>query len=178
LKCRLKVRTKGGVQSVTTNITEITSLIPDMESRTVLNNMSSGIVLNFMMQLASISYATRALFLGDVHLDSNVAVVDNRPAGQSSFLEIQVGSGAVPEFVWGDVLQGIEGMSHNVTAALLTLQLGTMSANCSFDHQVVIYQYSSFALWAPYGVSNCSFLSCYDLTFFPIMFYRRPWPLL
>jgi hypothetical protein len=97
-------------------------------------------------------------------------------------LEIQVGftrdDGGALQFVWGDVLKGIEEMSHNVTAALLTLQLGTMSAECFFDQQVVVYQYSSFALWVPYGVSNFSLLSCYDLTFFPIMFYRRPWALL
>jgi hypothetical protein len=39
-----------------------------------------------------------------------------------------------PERV-GDVLKGIEEMSHNVTAGLLTLQLGNMSSNCSFDRQ-------------------------------------------
>ena len=136
-------------------------------------------MLNFWMQIAGISYATEALFFGSAFVYLNNDVVDNRRvAGQPSSLEIQVGSnGAISEFVWGDVLKGIEEMSHNVTAALLTLQLGTMSANCSFDQQVA-YQYSPIELWAPYGVSNCSLLRCYDLTFSPINFYRQPWALL
>jgi hypothetical protein len=63
-----------------------------------------------------------------------------------------------PERV-GDVLKGIEEMSPNVTAGLLTLQLGNMSSNCSFDRQgfgqgVQFYQYTSLALWVPYGVST------------------------
>jgi hypothetical protein len=67
-------------------------------------------------------------------------------------------------------LKGIEEMSHNVTAALLTLQLGTMSANCFFDQQVVVYQYSSFALWAPYGVSNCFYSHVMISPFPPLCF--------
>ena len=79
---------------------------------------------------------------------------DTRPPGQPSFLDIPVGSDASePQFVWGDVLKGIEEMSYNVTAALLSLHLGTMSAECFFDHQDVVYRYSSVALWVPYGVS-------------------------
>jgi len=136
----------------------MTSPIPDVENITVINNISSD-MLNFWMQLAAVSYATETLFFGSAFVYLNNDLVDNRRvAGQPSFLEIQDGSnGAISEFVWGDVLKGIEEMSHNVTAALLTLQLGTMSANCSFDQQVV-YQYSSFTLWVPYGVSNCSSL--------------------
>ena len=138
------------------------SPIPDVEDRTFVNTVSSDMLLNFWMQLAAISSATEALFLGSVLLESNnYTLLDNRRAGQPSFGEIlQIGSdGAVSQFVWGDVLKGVEEMSHNVTAALLTLQLGRMNANCSFDRQYVVYRYSSFALWAPYGVSNCSLLS-------------------
>jgi hypothetical protein len=69
--------------------------------------------------------------------------------------------------VWGDVLKGIEEMSHNVTAGLLTMQLGTMSANCSIDHlNVQFYQYSSRDLWAPYGVSTMLY-SHVSITPFP-----------
>ena len=158
----------------------MSSLMPDLKNRTFIDNISSATALNFWMQLGSISYATQALFLGNAFLQSDVFLSDYRRAGQPSFLQIQAGSnsGAVSELVWGDVVNGIERMSHNVTAALLTLQLGTMSAKCSVDHQAVVYQYSSFALWAPYGVSSFSLLSCYDLTFSPVMFYRQPWALL
>jgi len=56
-------------------------------------------------------------------------------------------------YSWGDVLKGIEEMSHNVTTALLTLPLGTTSANCTFYSQVVAYQYTPFVLWVPYGTA-------------------------
>ena len=144
----------------------MTSPIPDVTNGSlVVSNISSGMV-NFWMQLASISYATQALFLGSAVLEfgaSSTFLKDDRRADQPSFLQIPVESdGTDSEFVWGDVLKGIEEMSHNVTAGLLTLQLGTMSSVCFFDQQVVVYQYCSFALWAPYGVST-ALSSCDDL---------------
>jgi len=48
--------------------------------------------------------------------------------------------GAFTEYVWGDVLKGIENFLHNVTAGLLTLQLGTMKAVCFCDEKIVVYQ--------------------------------------
>jgi len=152
---------KGGVQSVTTKITQMTSLIPDVtDPEVVFGNDTSK--LDFWMQLASISYATQALFLGSivrtVASGATVTVKDTRPAGQPSFLDIyyqQREFGLL--YSWGDVLKGIEEISHNVTAALLSLSLGTINANCSFDQQDVVYQYTPFALWVPYGVSNFFF---------------------
>ena len=80
--------------------------------------------------------------------------------GQPPFLEVRVSptDNDKFEYIWGDVLKGIEEMSHNVSAMLLTLPLGTMSSNCSFDLQDVVYQYSSSALWVPYGASDLSLL--------------------
>jgi hypothetical protein len=120
-------------------------------------------MFNFRLQVTALAYATQKLFLGDAVLNStalqltnsSTALTNNWPDGLPSFLELRVGSDpSDTQFIWGDVLKGIEEMSHNVTAALLTLQLGTMSAKCFFDRQVVVYQYSSFALWVPYGVSD------------------------
>jgi hypothetical protein len=84
-----------------------------------------------------------------------------------SFLEVQGVQGA-EVYIWGDVLEGIKEMAHNVTAALLTLPLGNMRSECSYE--LAVYQYSPFALWVPYGVSNFSLLSCYNLTFSPLRF--------
>jgi hypothetical protein len=128
-------------------------------------------MLNFWLQLASISYATQALFLGSAVVEETMLIDNRKVPGQPSFLDINVGNGVDgTEFSWGDVLNGIEEMSQNVTAAFLTLSLGTMGANCSFDQQVVVYRYNSVALWVPYGVSNFSLLSSYDLTFSPLCF--------
>ena len=160
---------KGGVQSVTTSITQTTSPIPDVTDATLVSKNDP--MLNFWLQLASISYATQELFLGSTVLEETM-LRDNRTiTGQPSFLDINFGDHVdSTTFSWGDVLKGIEEMSHNVTAALLTLSLGTMSAECSFDQQVVVYQYTPFALWVPYGVSNFALLSSYDLTFSPLCF--------
>jgi hypothetical protein len=157
LKYKLKVQTKAGVQSVTTNITQITSPLPNVNSAAFANSTSDD-MFNFLNQLASISYATQALFLGSAFLTYSPGgtwLNDTRPSGQPSFLEIPVGHNIGMQFVWGDVLKGIEEMSHNVTVGLLTLQLGTMRSNCSFDQQdVQVYRYSSRDLWVPYGVST------------------------
>jgi len=126
-----------------------------------------------LVHLIAISNATQGLLLGQTVLHSEAPLttsgINNSLGFQPSFLQKPLGIDGT-QFVWGDVLKGIEEMSHNVTAGLLTLQLGTTSANCSFDQQVVIYQYNSFALWAPYGVSHFSSLSCYDFTFLPLCF--------
>ena len=110
------------------------------------------------MQLVSLYYATRALFMGTiVNSDSNGALVTTI-TGQPSFLEIVPNSNVGPAvIVWGDVLKGIEEMSKNVTAALLTLQLGNISSTCFYDQQTLIYRYDSFALWVPYGVESLLF---------------------
>jgi len=106
---------------------------------------------HLLNQLAAISYATWAPLLGqavllqsDPYLYRNDSIsttsfVDNRPVFQPSFLEIWLGDAIHPGFIWGDVLKGVEEMLYNVTAVLLTLNLETMSANCSFDHQAVVY---------------------------------------
>jgi hypothetical protein len=159
---------KGGVQSVMANIMQIMAPIPDLTNRTFVSNISSD-MLNFWMQLESIVNATRQLFLTASTLETNYSIApgsleDSWPAGHPSFLEVhwqEVGSDdSGTQFIWGDVMKGIEETSHNVTAALLTLQLGMMWSNCSFDQlEVVVYQYTSFVLWVPYGVSNFSLLS-------------------
>jgi hypothetical protein len=122
-------------------------------------------VFNFWMQLASISYATQALLLGHVTLNERNGLL----AGQPSFLDINAHQHQV-DYSWGDVSKGIEELSHNVTAALLKLSLGTLNTTCSFDNSVVAYQYIPFDLWVPYGVSIFSLLSSHNLTFSPLCF--------
>ena len=93
----------------------------------------------------------------------------------SKFLQVQSTNGSDSNssnwvYIWGDVLKVVEEMSHNVTAALLTLPLGTMDAQCFSDYQAEVYRYRPFVLWVPYGVCFFSSLSCYDLTFSPFCF--------
>ena len=122
----------------------------------------------FQLQLISIAWATQDLFLGQLYLKS-LRVGDSwgstLQAMQFSFLEMQIPRDGLSQFIWGDVLKGIEEMSHNVTAGLLTLRLGNISSECFFP--IVAYEYSPFTLWVPYGVSNCSLLLWYSFTFSP-----------
>ena len=110
------------------------------------------------MQLVSLYYATRALFIGTIVNSENIGAFFTTITGQPSFLEIVPNNNVGPAvIVWGDVLKGIEEMSRNVTAALLTLQLGNISSTCFYDQQTVIYRYDSFVLWVPYGVESLLF---------------------
>ena len=123
-------------------------------------------------RVAEISIATALLF-STIASDQRT---EDWPAGWPSFLDVRGTNGTnlhTPNglvYVWGDVLKGIEEMSHNVTATLLTLPLGTMDAQCFSDYQAEVYRYRSSVLWVPYGVGRFTFLSCYDLTFFPLCF--------
>ena len=69
------------------------------------------------MQLASISYVTQALFLATVTTENNI---DSMPAGQPSFLDIN-GDPSLrdPVYTSGDVLKGIEQVSHNALISLI-----------------------------------------------------------
>jgi hypothetical protein len=131
----------------------VTSPIPDVSNKTLVSaNINNG-SFGLWMQLASLSYSIQALLIGTAFVTTfNIPIVTTQ-ATQASFLSMPVVSGSeTPQYVWGDVLAGIEEFSHNVTAALLTLQLGTMNTTCHFDYQVVVYQYNRRALWVPYGV--------------------------
>ena len=153
------------------NITEITSPIPSYTG-TVFNN-STVHMQSVWYSLAAIFYAMEALFIDEVYLSQNKSLVYNLPrASQPAFLDIQV-VGDYPQCIWGDVLKGIEELSHNFTASLLTMPFGTMITDCDFYYQDVVYQYSPVTLWVPYGISHFSLLSLYNLTI-----YRRPWALL
>ena len=111
------------------------------------------------VSLMDIFYAMEALIIGDVFFYKNETLIYSLRASQPAFLDIQIVED-YPQFIWGDVLKGIEELSHNYTASLLTLPFGTMITDCDFYYRDVVYQYNSVALWAPYGVSHFSLLSC------------------
>ena len=130
-KFRLKVQTEGGVQYVTTNITQMTSPVPFIDPLTTS--------LDLRTRVAQISIATATHFC----TTTSDAWNKNWPAGHPSFLKVQSTQGSDGNsslvYVWGDVLKGIEEISHNVTAALLTLPLGKMNVSCFYDHKFVVY---------------------------------------
>ena len=120
------------------------------------------------MQLLSLSSLTRGNFLGFSVFteDGSVALIDSSTPLIESWVDSETSILKIPDddplrplrhqITWGDVLKGIEEMSHNISVALLTLQLGTMSSTCLFDLQLEVYRYSPSTLWVPYGVSTFS----------------------
>jgi hypothetical protein len=102
----------------------------------------------------SLSYSIQALLVRNVTLifgADETIIRDQTQASQASFLSIPlVSADNNSDFVWRNVLTGIEELSHNVTAAFLTL---TMNAECFLVEQVGVYQYNHrLVLWVPYGV--------------------------
>jgi hypothetical protein len=149
------------------NITEITSPIPSFSGAMFKN--STRHTQSFLTRLAAIFFTTQDLLMREVFLSQDKFLIYSLRASLPTFLDTHVEKG-YPHFIWGDVLKGIEELSHNVTASLLTMPFGTMITDCEFYHHDVVYQYSSVALWVPYGVSHFSLLSCYDLTISPLCF--------
>jgi hypothetical protein len=149
------------------NITEITSPIPSFSGAMFKNSPSH--MQNFWILLAAISSSTQNLFMGLVYLNLNKFLIYDLRVSLLPFLDIHLGED-YPQFIWGDVLKGIEELSHNVTASLLTMPFGTTITDCDFYLHDVVYQYNSAALWVPYGVSHFSLLSCYDRSSSPLCF--------
>jgi len=163
------------------NIKQVTSPMPNLQGAYPINNLTANAV-NFLMQLGSLCYHAQRSFLGYSHFmqDGSVTIFPSSTPLVGSWVDSETSISTTPaddpyrppgkKIIWGDVLKGIEEVSHNITAALLTLQLGTMNSTCFFDQLVEVYQYNSFALWVPYGVSAFSLLPFYNLTFSPLCF--------
>jgi hypothetical protein len=108
------------------------------------------------MQLSSISSATRALLLGTVAIIHGISADGPKfdsPVISAAFFDTSLNSGA--DFTWGDVPRGIEQLSHNVSAAILTMNLGVKDSTCTISEQDIVYEYNRLNLWLPYGVSTC-----------------------
>lgn len=106
-------------------------------------------------QLASLSTVTRSLLFGSISILHGAST--NTPQFDSSiisaaFFDTSLNSGN--DFTWGNVARGIEQLSHNVSAAILTMDLGVQDSRCAVSRQDIVYKYDRLNLWLPYGVST------------------------
>lgn len=76
-------------------------------------------------------------------------------ATSAAFFDSSVDSGT--DFTWGNVARGIEQLSYNVSAAILTMDLGMQESRCAVTKQDIVYEYDRLNLWLPYGVSALEF---------------------
>ncbi|KIO17024.1 hypothetical protein M407DRAFT_33325 [Tulasnella calospora MUT 4182] len=147
------VQTTNGQQFVTYNVTQTGDLVNTKGS----NHLAEGITIeewNFAMQLSSIAAAARSLLLGTVSITHGVSgetPIFDSSITSASFFDPSLNSGT--SFIWGDVPRGIEQLSHNISAAILTMDLGVQDSSCFVTKQDIIYQYDRLSLWLPYGVT-------------------------
>ena len=107
------------------------------------------------MQLTSVVSATQSLLLGSVSIVHTMVAHGPRfdsPVVSAAFFDNSLNGGT--DFTWGDVPRGIEQLSHNVSAAILTMNLGVKDSTCTVSRQDIIYEYNQLNLWLPYGVST------------------------
>lgn len=105
-----------------------------------------------VLQLSSISAATRSLLLGSVSILHGAS--GHIPRLRSSVLSSAFFDYALGTFTWKDVPRGIEQLSHNVLAAILTMELGLKDSRCAISKVFIVYEYNQLNLLLPYGVST------------------------
>ena len=145
----------NGLQSVIYNVTRTGDLINTVTDAGPLAQHDLN-AYQQAMQLSSIVSATRSLLLGSVSMIHTMSVDGPKfdsPVISAAFSDNSLNSGT--DFTWGDVPRGIERLSHNVSAAILNMDLGVKDSTCTVSRQEIIYEYNRLNLWLPYGVSTC-----------------------
>ncbi|KAG8935892.1 hypothetical protein FRC00_010096 [Tulasnella sp. 408] len=123
------------------------------------------------MRVGAVALATRDLLLGALSVRTNPMEIVwsfNSTARGASFLNM--GLGDTKQFVWGDVIKGIEETAANVTVSLLNLDLGEQNSTCLYTQAELIYVYHRPNLWAPYGIAV--FVVTLALIFGVVVFLR------
>ncbi|KAG8923481.1 hypothetical protein FRC00_006206 [Tulasnella sp. 408] len=106
------------------------------------------------LRVGAVALATRQLLLGSLSVETNPADVFwsfNSTARAASFLSM--GLGNLAQYVWGDVIKGIEETAANVTASMLNLDLGLQNSTCLYAQTQLVYTYHTLNLWVPYGIA-------------------------
>lgn len=112
------------------------------------------------LRVGAVALATRQLLLGSLSVKTDPSDIYwsfNSTARAASFLSM--GLGNLVQFVWGDVIKGIEETAANVTASMINMDLGLQNSTCLYTQTQLVYTYHRPNLWLPYGVSISSVLS-------------------
>ncbi|KAG8926067.1 hypothetical protein FRC01_009379 [Tulasnella sp. 417] len=106
------------------------------------------------LRVGAVALATRQLLLGALSVRTDPGGVYwsfNSTARAASFLSM--GGGNLLQFVWGDVIKGIEQTAANVTASMLNMDLDLQNSTCLYTQTQLVYTYQRPNLWAPYGIA-------------------------
>lgn len=167
------VDTINGAQSVTYNVTtsdQLKPALPPADPNTY--TCRSGNMANVDLQNGAIALAARRLLLGSLSVTNNPTEVKwgyNSTVRLASFLNMTLGPDG-ENFIWKDVIKGIEETAANITAALLNLADGRQNSTCLYSNPRVVYDYNPADLLAPYGVAV--FVVAVSLIFGVFVFLR------
>ncbi|KAG8987308.1 hypothetical protein FRB90_003416, partial [Tulasnella sp. 427] len=147
-KYDVTIEHSSGQQSVSYNVTHIGDLITTKGDNVTMEEW------NYALQLSSLAFSARALLLGS--LSTMMGASDLTPSFDSSvtsaaFFDPSLDSGM--NFMWGDVLGGIEQLSHNISTGILSMDLGVQNSRCFMNTHDIVYQYDRLNLWLPYGIA-------------------------
>lgn len=148
----------NGIQTVQYNVTYGDPILPvTTPDDFIALSTSHDPAAKRAYQVASIAYITRATLLGQITANYDLYGIDWNVTTQvtsAAFVNTQRDEGYSDDsWVFGDVVAGIEQLSHNISAALLNLNFGYVASECSLDLSLVVYQYDPKDLWLPYGAS-------------------------
>ncbi|KAG8895129.1 hypothetical protein FRC00_007935 [Tulasnella sp. 408] len=144
------VQTANGQQVVAYNVTQTGDLVNTRQPATGFSTKEWELAL----QLSSIATAAQSLLMGTISIrhgaSTDITEYDSSITS-AAFFDPSLNSGSA--FTWGDVPRGIEQLSHNISAAMLTMDLGVQDSSCFITKQDIVYQYDSLSLWLPYGAA-------------------------
>ncbi|KAG8950243.1 hypothetical protein FRC04_007877 [Tulasnella sp. 424] len=152
------VQTTNGQQIVTYTVTH-TGDLPDTQPPA-----DQGLSMeqwSNTLQLFSIAAATRSLLLGTISVMHGASTETPKfasSATSAAFFDPSVDSGT--DFTWGNVARGIEQLSYNVSAAILTMDLGMQESSCAVTRQDIVFAYDRLNLWLPYGIALLAVALC------------------
>lgn len=113
------------------------------------------------LQLGTLSEGMRHHLLGALNtydlVDGGSGVSSANLLEGTAFLTVNsISEYHYRDYYFGDVVTGVQQLSHNLTAALLALQVGGQTGTCTYDR--LVHRYIRLGLWLPYGVRllHCS----------------------
>ncbi|KIO22057.1 hypothetical protein M407DRAFT_28402 [Tulasnella calospora MUT 4182] len=148
------VQTVNGAQSVFYNVTTFDQLSPVLPPVDQYGCRTRD-VSTADRQIGAIALAARRVLLGSLSVfNTKMEVVwsFNSTVRLASFLNMTM-QYLEEQYIWKDVIKGIEETTAHITASLLSLDNGLQNSTCSYGHSKVVYDYNPENLFAPYGVA-------------------------
>ncbi|KAG8992136.1 hypothetical protein FRB90_001078, partial [Tulasnella sp. 427] len=144
------VRFSSGKQSISYNVTHTGDIITQKTKDLSDDQWWEA------LQLMSLAFSARSWLLGSVSTMIGASEYTGsfyQAITAAAFFNPPPTVDRGGDIVWGDVLEGIEQLSHNISAGVLTMDLGMLNSQCFVSKQEIVYHYDRLNLWLPYGIA-------------------------